>query len=298
MNFSSRKRPSLLAFTFAACVSISCGMVPMANAAVTVPSDLFVTGTYFFDTGTSFVGPNVEHSGSLYSTAAGVQGAQELEYMANFDDGGTLDGPNPVFSILTHHGGGVVGGGDGFGGTAIVTADTDEPTDFFADSDLDFSGGLGSTATPMLLSNQSTDQAYRIFISFSYDHFVDATGADAAVRSDFDVGLDGVRLFNSELISDTVDGNVIDEVELVGEAGGRLEASGVFEFDFVLSPGETQGVFLDFTQEGRPDFADGQVDSVASYFLSIDNVVAIPEPSSVAMLSMGGLMIVQRRRRG
>ncbi|MEM6366356.1 MAG: hypothetical protein AAF745_18150, partial [Planctomycetota bacterium] len=212
-----------------------------AHAAVALPSDVTAFGSYFFDVSTSGVLGDAEHSGSLYATVGGVTRQVELTYQAD-SNGGTLGPNNPVSSNLTHHGGGTIGAGDGFGGDAFVDAMASSLTSFTADTDLDFSSGPSFVSTPLLLSNQSLDQAYRVFSSFTYNHFVEATGPDAGIRSDFDVGLDDTRLFNTELASDTVVGNAIDEEEFPDDLGGPLAASGVFQFDFVLSPGETQGV--------------------------------------------------------
>ncbi|MEM6690751.1 MAG: hypothetical protein AAF664_15050 [Planctomycetota bacterium] len=273
----------------------SCLIGTSTEADLLFPADVEAFGLYRFDSrpSQSFFGPNVEQSGSLYARLDGNDSIERLNYMSG--NPGMLMGPNPVGGFLTRHGGGTVGGGDGFGGTARVSANTSMMTGFRADTDLDFDRGPPAP-TPLIITNQSVNLSYRVFMSFEYDHEVNTSGPDASVRSDFDVGLDDTRLFNSELISDS-EGNVVDEVDLVGQFGGLLQADGVFQFNFLLSPGETREVFLDYTQESR-DFSNGQASGEASYFLSIDNITAVPEPGSLALVGFVVLFATQVRSRG
>ena len=124
---------------------------------------------------------------------------------------------------------------------------------------------------------------------------MNAQGADSIIRSDFDIELDGEKIFGSELISDTLTGNWRNG-PYPGH-GGTLAESDIISFDFLVAPGATVEVGLDYTLE---DFgygvADGSVTGSGSYFLSLDNIVAIPEPTTLSLLALSGLTLLLWRR--
>lgn len=260
---------------------------PRINAEIILPSDVTIFGTYVFDEDGSFAPPAANQNGAIFSVIGGIEDSR-TEYSSDVVTSGT----GRINAVFTHHGGGIVGTGDGFGGTSSV--DATDTFSFRADTDLDNSNPL---ASPLNIVNNSASQRYRFEFSLTYNHQVDATGDDAGLRSDIDLELDGERVFNSELISDTIFGNVVDGLPAAG-SGGLLSASGTHQFAFVLDPGEFSRLALDYTMESAdyPFISDGQTIGAASYFISIDNVVAVPEPGTMAIFGLGLVTLGFRRR--
>ncbi len=253
-----------------------------------IPNEVAIFGTYVFDENGSFAPPAANQSGTIYSIIAGVENAK-----TEYTDATVTLGNEDISALFSQHGGGTVGSGDGFGGNALV--DATNTFAFRADTDLDDSNSL---ASPLNIVNNSALQRYRFEFSLTFDHQVDASGADAGLRSDIDLELAGNRIFNSELISDTVIGNIVNGAPASG-FGGLLTASGTFQFSFELDPGEFTEIGFDYTMESAayPFISSGQTVGSASYFLSIDNIVAVPEPSSLALVGVVVFGLVYRRRR-
>ena len=263
------------------------------EAGTLMPSDVIAEGLFAFDTSGSFVSPGAGYGGEIYSTVGGAR-----DDTVEFEDAAIVGGGDGIlYAQLTHHGDGLIGAGDGFGGTISGGAETDiDPEAFRADVDLD---NTNPNATPLRFTNLSATQNYRIVMSLDFSHGVEALGPDAGLRSDFDLELDGVRIFNSELISDTLLGNQIDEQAAPG-FGGLLTAANTIQFTFDLNPGAIVEVGLDHTLE-TPLFFDGEVFGEANYFLSVDDVFAsavMPEPTTAtfAMFCCALLPFTRRRR--
>ena len=258
-----------------------------ANAEIILPSDVTIFGTYVFDTDGSFAPPAANQRGAIFSVIGGIEDSRS-EYASDI----VTSGNESINAVFTHHGGGIVGTGDGFGGSSSV--DATDTFSFRADTDLDNSNPL---ASPLNIVNNSATQRYRFDFSLTYNHQVESTGDDAGLRSDLDLELDGERVFNSELISDTIFGNIVDEVPVAG-SGGLLSASGTHQFSFLLDPGQFSRLSLDYTMESAdyPFISDGQTVGSASYFISIDNVVAVPEPVGITVFGLGLVAFGFRRR--
>ncbi|MEM9367404.1 MAG: hypothetical protein AAGD07_15545 [Planctomycetota bacterium] len=255
----------------------------LASAAVVIPSDIIAGGNHFFDAVNSFEGPKVSSTGSIYAVVGG--GGAPTTIKTYIGDVLSPD-PNAIDTALTHHGNGVVGAGDGFGGSAIIRGTTDVDTSFRADIDLD--NASPGFSQPLVFFNRSATQSYEVSLSLAYDHDVQASGPDAGIRSDFDLTVNSTKVFGSELVSDTMTGDFFNGP--LASTGALLEDDGIFQFSMVLSPGQISTVGLDHTIEGPASgFKSGTVTGNATYFLSLDNVTAVPEPSSVLL---GALLVI------
>jgi len=255
-----------------------------ADAGVMHPPGVGVFASPYFDGPNSFATRGVSQQGRIFATVAGVPGARQ----ARFEGGRIVRGRNPIRTFLPHHGDGVVGAGDGIGAVVSTEVFARGRPQFFR-ADLDFDDTSLFRSTPMLFGNLSPN-IYRFDLSLSYAHHVFARGPDAGIRSDLDLELNGREIFTSELISDTVTGNFRNRP--VRGFGGLLRERGVHQFSFVLSPFQFASVGVDYTLEGPPIFgmADGYAEGHGRFFLSIDNVTQVPEPSlpiGAILLGMG-----------
>ncbi len=268
-----------------------------SHATLAIPGDLTIDADYRFDVrpGETFADGEATYTGTIFSRV----GSANTQTDTSYSDGSVTGGNNPIIATLTHHGNGVVGGGNGFGGTTTLTS-TRGFASYRADTDLDGTGG----STPVVITNNSLVQAYELFFTLTFDHEVTATGPDAVIRSDLDLEIDGFREFNTELISDTFNenANVIDG-EIVGDDGGTLSRSGQFSFSIIVDPDDSWTVGLDYTMEtldivGFDFYGDGETAGEASYYLSLDNIVAVPEAGAVLQLSCLsiGLAVFARRK--
>lgn len=252
-------------------VLLSCGRPVQAEP---IHPDLRAFGQYLYDEDSSGVaGWRASQDGTIFAR----QGGDDATVVYEDDD---VFGTNPISAIFTEHGGGVVGAGDGFGGTG--TAAAYHWGDFRADTDQTPSDGV----TPFVMMNDSVDTYFLIEMSLTYDHFV-STRKKSYVRSDLELDLNGESLFDSEIES---------------YRGRRSDSdAGVFTFSFLLAPGDVAEMELDYTFEGYADKYNAYAGGESSYFLSIDNVQqVVPEPASIGMFSavflVLGLTRSKRRR--
>lgn len=282
---------SLKNFSFVLVAVAMCGSVcSSCYATLAVPAALDITGRYSFDDRPfdSYAFGNANYTGSIFSRV----GIGNTQTDTTFANGNVTGGSNPIIDSLTHHGAGIVGDGNGFGGTASLTS-TFGFAAYRADTDLDGSGD----STPVVITNNSLVQQYQLFFSLNFDHTVNAAGPDAVVRSDLDLEIDGTRTFNTELISDTFndDANVIDG-EIVGDGGGTLSRSGTHTFSVIVDPGDTTEIGIDYTLEtldifGNNFYLAGTTTATGTYYLSLDNVVAVPEPGAFLRFGLLGLAL-------
>ena len=262
------------------CVLTCLGLVLVSprGMAVPVPPDLVIIGTMEMD---AFFGTFTEiQTGTFFAREGG------LDTIHTFvgPPGDVL--PNDsVTGILTDHGGGVVGAGDGFGITYNLSADS-APGDLDGEGVTDLFLGAGGGA-PMTVINTSASVFYRVDFSVAYDHDVNAGGADHFVESDLEIEMNGIQLFEAEIISDTFVGNSINKVSAPG-FGGLVEDDGVFTDSVTVAPGNTVNIGLDYTGNADAFAPDGTGAATADIFLSLDNiVVVIPEPNTLSLVVLG-----------
>ncbi len=264
--------------------------VGLGSEAATIPADLTFSGEYLFDdTGGSFVDASGSQSGTLFARIGGT------DTTVSYVDDSVTAGTNPLAAVFTDHGGGAVGGGDGFGGTGSGSAlFTFRPglDEFRADTDQTIADGVA----PFTVFNSSATVPYLVTMSLTYDHSVEATGFDAVAESDLELDLNGSSIRDAVVVSDTFYGNEIDDT-FTGGFGGTVSDSGVFAFDFVLGPGDTATMEIDYSLEGATFFPGSSASGSITYLLSIDNVVAVPEPAVAVLAGVGGLIAASRRFR-
>lgn len=253
-----------------------------------IPADLDFSGFFFWDTFDAVEDGDATQSGTVFSKIGGVTST------TNYSGTGIDSGSNPNGGFPTHHGDGVAQAGDGYGGTASASiAAGTAGSEFFADTDL----GEDNYPVPLVINNTSTTQSYKIWMSLMYDHSVEATGSMGYVISDLELKQGHSDLLDREIISDTWLGNEKNGGAFPG-FGGEVDDSGLFQFNFTLAPLTQTWVVLDHTLEGLIVPDGDSLTGTASYFLSIDNVTAVPEPSAFLLFGLllsGGL--VRRRPR-
>ncbi|MEM0897320.1 MAG: PEP-CTERM sorting domain-containing protein [Verrucomicrobiota bacterium] len=281
-------KQSLLCSLLGLCAFLS---VPAGHAAVAIPGDITITGTMemddFFGSGT------VIQSGRFYSSVNSVE--DERTYLG---PPGDVLPSGSVTANFTHHGGGVVGDGDGFGIEWNLSADS-SPGDLDDTSETDIKLGAGG-GTPIVVTNNSLIDTYQVFFSIQYDHTVEANGSDAFVESDLEVEINGLQIFEAEIISDTdpAFGNTINKVD-TGDAGGEVTDSGTFFTSLTLAPGTFQTIGFDYTgnADAFPPIFDGTGSGTGEIILSVDNIVLIPEPDALALLFAGLVLTAGLRRK-
>ncbi|HBE71644.1 MAG TPA: hypothetical protein DDW52_26170 [Planctomycetaceae bacterium] len=254
----------------------------VANADA-IPANLIFLGQYEYDVANSFADPgligNASHSGSIFSRVGGVDST------TTFSDGAIDSGANPLSSFFSMHGGGIAGGGDGFGGSSVASAGLDG--EFRVDTD--------QVTVPLIVAN-NTSQAYEIVFNLSFDHTVFSAGTASYVRSDIELNREGSAILANEIVSDTLVSNEKGGVE-TGDKGGTVTDSGEMLYTFTLAPGESTAFDIDYTSENFFIPPDGNVTSSANYFLSIDNITAVPEPASGVVGFLGMVVVLLKRRR-
>ena len=312
-------RRVLLLFSFLSLVA-----APAECLAGPVVSDIVVSGIISFSNGPG--GLPVLDNESYVIGGFGIQNGSFFgefgidtilkRYVDSLPD---TPGPEPriVPGTLTVHGdgGGVAGplNGNGFGGTAMAvvptrTFPTDDNVNFRAAIDLD-----GTQASEALkFTNNSLTQPYRIDLVLDYAHGVNASSTGAArafIDSDLDVviapGTAMEQVFESEIRSDTTaDGNMLNDNPIAG-MGGPVSQAGKGPFSFTAPPSQSVDVRMDYTLRGRVFKAGAaRVPGIASafggildnegvptgapnrFFLSLDNVTAVPEPNAFLFLAL------------
>ena len=250
-----------------ALTAIFCAFQLSAAQAVPFSSDISVTGNTTFDTSASFGG-----SGDFSLVSGGVTTT------STFTDSSVTVGANPLAGNLTD-----INDGVGFNGSASVTDD-----EFLIGFD-----------TAMNVTNNSSD-IFRVTINLAFDNLVNADGTDAYADSELVLKVNGVEIFFSDLISDTVYGDKEGGVS-TGGAGEELSESGSFSSNFELNPADVLVFDLIWTMEGG-DYSGGLANGELSAFLSVTSVekaiASAPLPATFLLLAMGIILLsVQRRFR-
>jgi hypothetical protein len=238
-------------------------------------ADLSITGEVEFDTGFALADGNVTQTGDFSTTEAGVSTSSTF-------DGTTVTGANPLLGILTDF-------GDGFGMSADVDAG------FYSEF------GIGIDIGIDVMNTSATDTWKVTFKvgSSDFNNEVDADGVDAFADSGFTVDVDSSEVFFTEVLSDTLFGDVLNGVDL-GTFGELVSDSGEAFFDVQLAPGATALIEGAWTMEGGV-FDPGTATVDFSAFLSVDsveNLTQVPEPGTLLLLAtgLGGLAVIRRRR--
>lgn len=268
---------------------IACGVLALLLCSFSTASGDLI------DSGVSVTGDLVFNQAESMAFGNGVVGGTFAARENSFETpssfiGNVVIGPNPVSGDFVRHGGGITSRGDGLRISASGQA-IGEESGFRA---IMSQPSLGGTA-PMVFDNQ-TQTTYVFDMSVRYNHSVNATGTEAFGSSAYSLSLDGSNLLDVNVISDTIFGNVLNGQPVAG-TGGEVSELDVFTFQFELAPGMSRTILIDYMFEGVSASADATVTGFAASFLSIDNVSAIPEPSSTAAMMMIGMWCLSRRKR-
>ena len=233
---------------------------------------------------------NAVSEGTFYATVGGADVTRNY-----LGPPGSVLPTDRIMTQLTHHGGGVVGDGDGFGYTWEMNVEPrPRPRPFDTVTDLFLGAGGGR---PLRIENNSVDTVYRFFLSLEYQHLVAAFGPDAYVESDLEIWVRRNEVFEAEVISDTLFGNSINNSP-EPDSGGVVRDSGIYSLSLILEPGESTSIGFDWTGEAAGiDIGNRRNRGRAAGFLSLDNIVVIPEPSGPAtLLGLMALGLVMRKR--
>lgn len=139
---------------------------------------------------------------------------------------------------------------------------------------LDWGGDGTITSDPILVTSDGT---------------VDITGAAVAVGGDVfnSVGTEGITWFY-KINTDPVVSIYYGETELGGPVAGGTDIGNLFD-DIAVSSGDTLLVGFTVNVNGGGDGAD-----ISSLEVEL---TPVPEPSSAALLGLGGLALILRRRK-
>jgi hypothetical protein len=192
--------------------------------------------------------------------------------------------PNPQEGWLTHT-------GDGVGATLNAT-------------NSGFDTGLAVGVDLLLdMMNSSLDD-YLVTVRFDFSNQVNATGNDAYADSEFSVeDSDGEFLF-TDLVSDTVYGNQVNDA-YPASYGGILTDSYNNTINFFLGAGESETIFGMYTMLGEV-YGSGVSTTDFNAFISIESVTnlgggpdpnAVPIPAALPLFGSGLLALAAIRRR-
>ena len=259
----------------------------LAQAAPIGP-DISVTGSADYDGGAggfSFV-DNATQSGTMTVTVGGTTTITTYgATSAGFLEGSTV-GADPLMGTLTDI-------GDGFGVTGAASGSG-------ATADAEF--GIGIDVTMTITNNSPTD-IYQVTVGIAFGNAVNSVGTDAYVDSEFTLDsrllpapAPGTEEFFTDIKTDTVFGNEVGGI-LTGGFGGPLSESGTDTLVLTLNPGDSYIVEGDWTMEGGA-YEDASSEAFLEDFnvqLTIQDV--IPEPATLSLLVIGGLVMLRRRRK-
>jgi hypothetical protein len=261
--------------------------------AVPIPGDLAISGTLDFDNspfggGASSVIGDAMTSGSLNLTAGGATSTTTF-------DGLTVMGADPLMGNLTMTGDGlnVTGTADARNGDTLALE------------------VLGDFSTQ---NNSGTDM-YKITFQIDFSGSVTATGADAAMEVEFDVGplMSPSDIASYEVLSDTIGGNrrfvELDLMTVQDDGmglGGLVTLNHMATFDVTLNPGASFDftAFWSWTSLFSTDIASGDFD-ISLSILSVENLTNpdgpprdVPAPAGLGLfaLALSGLFAARRRK--
>jgi hypothetical protein len=255
--------------SFAMLVSAVCLLLQFGESqAAPFSADIKITGTSTFDTGFALALGSVSQTGAFSSTAGG------LSTISNFN-GTTVSGASPILGTLTNP-------GDGFG----ISADVD------ALSDSQFGIGIDIVID---ITNQSAAIPYEVTFEVKFSNEVNSDGLDAIAESELTIDDPSGEVFFTQVVSDTLLGNVIDGVE-TGSFGGIVEDNGLSSFKILVDPLATLTIEAYSTQYGGAFDIDSAAEIDFASFISVQDVAAVPIPGTLLLLCSGMACLAAIRR--
>jgi len=252
--------------------------------AVPIDSHVMITGTVSLDTVNSQPPTgNATQTGTLSRTIGGATTTSTI-------NGVTVTGANPLGGTLTDIGDGL--------GILFNTGGS-----FPAENPL-----FGGDYTIDIANTSATD-TFKITFKVNFSNTVNASGADAFAQSKLsvqDVTMNPTitELFFTDLISDTVNGNMKNGTTL-GSSGGPLDDIGMTFVDITVAPGATINLQALQNVKGGAFAAGSQYSAGLDTSISVNAVMdltqpptPIPEPGTLALFGTGlvGVMLYLRRR--
>lgn len=272
---------------------LSAFIVLSANIATAapIPGDLAITGSIDFDNSPFGAGfsqlSSATNSGDMTLMSGGVASTTTF-------DGLTTMGADPLAGNLTMT-------GDGLN----VTGQSEVRSGQLAIEVLGLISGQNNSATDM----------YKISFEIDFSATVSASGPDAAMEVEFDVGtmMMPSSIASVEVLSDTIAGNSrtfdLGGMFLINDGmglGGDVTLNQIATFEITLNPGETfdMTAFWSWTSFFSDSLAAGQFD-VGLHISSVENLTNpdrpkdVPAPAGVGILFLGisALYLTRRRRK-
>ncbi len=250
--------------SFVMLVSAVCLLLQFFESqAASFSPDIKIAGTSTFDTGFSLVMGTVSQTGTFSRTSGG------LSTVSTFN-GTTVSGANPISGTLTDP-------GDGFG----ISADVD------ALFDSEFAIGIDIVID---ITNDSVAIPYELTFEVNFTNKVNSGGSDAWAESELTIDAPFGKVFFTQVVSDTILGNVIGGVE-TGGFGGNVADNGMSSFKILVDPLATLTIKAYLTQDGGALDIDSAAEINFSSFISVQDVAAVPIPHTGSIISLLMLLL-------
>lgn len=258
--------------SFVMLVSVVCLLLQFIEShAAPFSPDIKITGTSTFDTGFALALGSVSQTGTFSMTSGGLSAVRTF-------NGTTVNGANPISGTLTDP-------GDGFGISADVEALFDSEFAIGIDIGID-------------IKNNSIAIPYELTFEVNFSNKVNSGGSDALAESELTIDDPFGKIFFTQVVSDTLLGNVIGGVE-TGGFGGIVDDNGMSSFKILVDPLATLRIEAYLTQDGAAFDIDSAAEINFSSFISVQDVAAVPIPGTLLLLGSGlaGLVAIRRRRK-